>query len=91
MVNLRQSFYLANWNRRRQLVEYCVQVVDERLEQKRNAVSEPDPDQREVRMTQASIYSDGVLVRDLGKVTIDLELTSRSATRCTMSLQSSQL
>lgn len=53
---------LANWNRRTQLIEYCVGVVDQSLEEKRQSIQGQDVDPVLKRKTQAAMYSDEVKV-----------------------------
>jgi hypothetical protein len=52
---------LANWQRRRDIVSYCVSVVDHSLDQKKEALQvEEDP--ATLRRVQAAKYSEEVKV-----------------------------
>ncbi|KAJ7047382.1 caffeine-induced death protein 2-domain-containing protein [Mycena alexandri] len=71
---------VANWNRRKQIIDYCAAVVDQSKEEKqRTAQVEEDPSRR--RKLEAAIYSD-----DVKRTHVHRELTVDEIVR-TRSLQ----
>ncbi|KAK0468342.1 caffeine-induced death protein 2-domain-containing protein [Desarmillaria tabescens] len=51
---------MANWSRRTQLVQYCVDVVDKSLQDKKNIVQDNASSPAEQRKAQAEMYTDQV-------------------------------
>ncbi|TFK75920.1 hypothetical protein BDN72DRAFT_867652 [Pluteus cervinus] len=51
---------IENWSRRTTLVNYCVSVVDQTLEEKRRAIKERSDDPRAQRKLQADMFADEV-------------------------------
>ncbi|PBL02530.1 hypothetical protein ARMGADRAFT_913437 [Armillaria gallica] len=51
---------MANWSRRTQLVEYCVDVVDKSLQDKKDIVQNDASSPAEQRKAQAEMYTDQV-------------------------------
>ncbi|KAJ3563848.1 hypothetical protein NP233_g8676 [Leucocoprinus birnbaumii] len=51
---------VENWKRRTQLVQYCTDVVDRSLTEKREALEDQSGDPGQQRKTQAAIYADQV-------------------------------
>jgi len=54
--------FIANWNRRKQLVEYCVAVVDQGLEAKQKIIEDQDTSPAAIRKARAEKYSEEVKV-----------------------------
>jgi hypothetical protein len=52
---------VSNWNRRRQLIEYCVDVVDRSKEEKQKA-AQADEDATRRRALEAAVFADDVKV-----------------------------
>ncbi|KAJ7781249.1 caffeine-induced death protein 2-domain-containing protein [Mycena metata] len=77
---------VANWNRRKQIIDYCVAVVDQSKEEKqRTAQVEEDPSRR--RKLEAAMYSDDVKRSQVhSELTVDEIVRTRSLqafrTRC---------
>ncbi|KII95219.1 hypothetical protein PLICRDRAFT_34061 [Plicaturopsis crispa FD-325 SS-3] len=51
---------VENWKRRKELVEYCVDVVDRSLDEKRKSIAVQEGDAKAQRKTQAAIFEDEV-------------------------------
>ncbi|KAK7470676.1 hypothetical protein VKT23_002098 [Stygiomarasmius scandens] len=51
---------VSNWNRRKQLVEYCVAVVDQGLEAKQKIIEDQDTSPAAIRKARAEKYSEEV-------------------------------
>ena len=52
----------ANWKRRTQLIEYCVGVVDQSIEEKRRGIEDESLDPSSRRKMQAEMYGEEVKV-----------------------------
>ncbi|KAJ6613459.1 caffeine-induced death protein 2-domain-containing protein [Mycena sp. CBHHK59/15] len=76
-ANLWQEL-VSNWNRRRQLIEYCVDVVDRSKEQKQKAAqAEDDPARR--RTIEAAVFTDDVKRNQVhNELSIDTIVKKRS-------------
>jgi undecaprenyl pyrophosphate synthase len=53
---------LENWKRRAEIVNYCVNVVDQSMEEKRKSLTSEESDARAQRKTQAAMFADEVKV-----------------------------
>ncbi|OAX43505.1 hypothetical protein K503DRAFT_731530 [Rhizopogon vinicolor AM-OR11-026] len=51
---------VENWKRREEIVNYCVNIVDESMEEKRKALAIEKGDARAERKTQAAMFADEV-------------------------------
>ena len=52
-----------NWKRRTEIVEYCVNVVDQSMSEKHKVLDGLEGDARAKRKTQAELFADEVKVR----------------------------
>jgi hypothetical protein len=53
---------LENWRRRTEIVEYCVGVVDQSMDEKRKSIDTQEGDPKAQRKIQAELYSEEVKV-----------------------------
>ncbi|RDB22874.1 Coiled-coil domain-containing protein 58 [Hypsizygus marmoreus] len=67
---------VSNWKRRTELVEYCVKVVDQSLNEKRKAMDTQSDDPRTQRKIQAEIFAD-----EVKRTQVHNELTVESIVR----------
>ncbi|KAJ7498935.1 caffeine-induced death protein 2-domain-containing protein [Mycena latifolia] len=76
-ANLWQEL-VSNWNRRRQLIEYCVDVVDRSKEEKQKAAqAEEDPTKR--RTLEAAVFSNDVKRNQVhSELSVDTIVRARS-------------
>ncbi|KAH7914366.1 caffeine-induced death protein 2-domain-containing protein [Hygrophoropsis aurantiaca] len=51
---------VENWKRRTEIIDYCVDAVDESMKEKRMALGNQDGDASAQRKTQAALYADEV-------------------------------
>lgn len=51
---------VANWSRRKRLIEYCVDVVDQSLIQKEQDMLHAEQDPQKLRKAKATLYADQV-------------------------------
>ncbi|KAH7929436.1 hypothetical protein BV22DRAFT_1002723 [Leucogyrophana mollusca] len=51
---------VENWKRRTEIVDYCVGVVDQSMDEKRKALDGQEGDARAQRKTQAALFADEV-------------------------------
>ncbi|OJA18995.1 hypothetical protein AZE42_00391 [Rhizopogon vesiculosus] len=51
---------VENWKRREEIVNYCVNIVDESMEEKRKTLTTEKSDARAERKTQAAMFADEV-------------------------------
>jgi hypothetical protein len=56
---------LENWKRRAEMINYCVNIVDQSMEEKRKSLTSEEGDARAQRKTQAAIFADEVKVGKL--------------------------
>lgn len=54
---------LENWKRRTEMINYCVDIVDQSMEEKRKSLTSEEGDARAQRKTQAAMFADEVKVR----------------------------
>ncbi|PPR06976.1 hypothetical protein CVT26_004296 [Gymnopilus dilepis] len=78
---------VANWKRRTQLVEYCVSVVDQSLNEKQETVADQTQDELSRRKIQGEIYAEQVKRRHVhNELSVEAIVRKRSAeafrTRC---------
>lgn len=52
-----------NWKRRTEIVDYCVNVMDQSMSQKHQALDGLEGDAKSKRKTQAELFADEVKVR----------------------------
>lgn len=52
-----------NWKRRTEIVDYCVNVVDQSMSEKHNVLDGLEGDAKARRRTQAELFADEVKVR----------------------------
>ena len=57
------SLHEENWKRRTVIVEYCVDVVDQSMAQKRETLQKEDLDPATQRKVQGALYAEEVKVR----------------------------
>jgi hypothetical protein len=53
---------LENWKRRAEMINYCVNIVDQSMEEKRKSFTSEEGDARAERKAQAAIFADEVKV-----------------------------
>ncbi|KAG1806817.1 caffeine-induced death protein 2-domain-containing protein [Suillus plorans] len=51
---------VENWKRRTEMINYCVDIVDQSMEEKRKSLTSEDGDARAQRKTQAAMFADEV-------------------------------
>ncbi|KAG1907197.1 caffeine-induced death protein 2-domain-containing protein [Suillus fuscotomentosus] len=51
---------VENWKRRTEMINYCVDVVDQSMEEKRKSLTSEEGDVRAQRKTQAAMFADEV-------------------------------
>ena len=61
-LHLEPDANTANWKRRTQLIEYCVGVVDQSIEEKRKGIEDENLDPSSRRKMQAEMYGEEVRV-----------------------------
>lgn len=57
------SFSVANWKRRTEIINYCVGVVDQSMDEKRRSLDTEGNDPTQQRRTQGALYAEDVKVR----------------------------
>lgn len=57
------SFSVANWKRRTEIINYCVGVVDQSMDEKRRSLDTEGNDPPQQRQTQGALYAEDVKVR----------------------------
>ena len=76
---------VANWKRRTQLIEYCVGVVDQSIEEKKKGIEDESLDPSSRRQMQAEMYGEEVKVScDPRRFLRALAEERASNTRCAM-------
>lgn len=60
---------LENWKRRAEIVNYCVNIVDQSVEEKRKSLSTEGSDARAQTKTQAAMFANEVKVRRRHRLT----------------------
>lgn len=61
---------LENWKRRTEIVDYCVNVVDQSTNEKRRALQGLQGDARAQRKMQAELFAEEVKVRNPKRVSL---------------------
>ncbi|THV08582.1 hypothetical protein K435DRAFT_847433 [Dendrothele bispora CBS 962.96] len=70
---------VSNWSRRKQLVEYCVAVVDQGLEEKQKIIEDQDTSPAAVRKARAEKYSEEVKRNAIrNEISIEMIIRKRS-------------
>jgi len=70
---------VANWKRRTQLVEYCVEAVDQSINEKRKDMEDVNLDPSSQRKVQAEVYGEDVKRRQIhNELTVESIVRQRS-------------